>query len=263
MTTRLLATDVQALAADIVDALRPTAERVEIAGSLRRGSETVKDIEIVLLNPTPDYYTLTDTWVAEGMAAKALYGKSGSTRWGWKYRGLSYHDVRFELFTADSLNYGLIWWLRTGPADANHYVMVELKRKRAPFAFTDGYGWAGTRKLSLHSEAQLFALLGMPLIIPQDRNEQVYRQLMSDRWHEWGKPEDFFAPIETGAQAALFEDDGGDIPGAQIQRNGPSEAERRYVAEHYARRYGQTPEFWLGLSPDETAAYLRSTGQWQ
>lgn len=258
---RLAAADVREVAAELQRMVAPTAERVEIAGSLRRGSATVKDVELCVLNPSADFYAMTDGMIAQGVAQKALYGATNSTRWGDRYRGLVFRGVRFELFAADSDNWGYIWWLRTGPGDANQYLVTQIKY-RATFNVHDGYVWHDYRKLGIGSERDWFALLGMPVVVPEHRSVHVYKGFIAGRNHRWGDPADFLI-VEKAEQAELFDDVGGDIPRARVERGGKSEAERRYIAEHYTRRYGETVEFWLrpdAPNPFEYAQAKRGEG---
>jgi len=51
--TRMFATEVaRTVAQKIVEELRPACDRIEIAGSLRRGNPAVHDIDLVLLPKT-------------------------------------------------------------------------------------------------------------------------------------------------------------------------------------------------------------------
>lgn len=148
--------------------------RVEVAGSVRRNKPEVKDIEIVAIfeDGWTDYL---DALVEAGVITKATYGATGSHRWGQKYRGLVFEGTRIEIFAADESNYGYMLWLRTGPGEANEYVMKHLKATSATIAARGGYWWRGDERLDTPEESDVFALLGIDSIEPINRSEAAYR----------------------------------------------------------------------------------------
>lgn len=184
---------VEAFAGMIAD----TCERVEIAGSIRRGRADVKDAEIVAISRKGDLFARLDQMVADG--------EKGQTRWGLAYRGLVYRDLRIEIFGADEHSWGNQFWLRTGPGDGNQFVMKWLIWKRAPLRFQGGFVWHSAnwmqtaagwdapdkQKLSLREESDLFAVLGLPEIEPAMRSDVLYKGLLDvqklpvdfSRWH--------------------------------------------------------------------------------
>jgi DNA polymerase/3'-5' exonuclease PolX len=120
--------------------LRPACERVEVAGSIRRGDKTeVKDAEIVII-PTHAYYVLLESMLANGTIEKAQYGEKGTHRWGDKYKGLMYRGLKIEVFCADAINWGYILWLRTGPGDSNTIAMQVLN-ENTNLRCIHGYVW--------------------------------------------------------------------------------------------------------------------------
>lgn len=181
----------------LADMLRDTCERIEVAGSIRRGKDTVKDAELVAIGRGSDLMDRLDQMVSAGTISKALYGEKGLTRWGAAYRGLVFDGLRVEIFGADGNSWGNQYWLRTGPGDANQFIMKWLIWKRAPLRFQDGHVWSSANwqsvkdgwraadrvKLALREEADFFAVMGMPEIEPGMRSDAVYRQILSNREH--------------------------------------------------------------------------------
>lgn len=163
-------------------ALEPLCTDLAIAGSLRRGKPTVGDIEIVCI---PESGFLTAVYHLADRHAWADYG--GQTRKGEKYMGLSIEGVKVEIFTATPENYGYILWLRTGPGEANTFVMSYLKRVDAPNRPHDGYWWSGDAQLITPDEDSIFHLLGIPFIEPSRRDKDTYYRLFSMENHQWGK----------------------------------------------------------------------------
>lgn len=185
--TRHAAAEVRPLADAMRERLSAYAERAEIGGSLRRGKADVKDIEIVVLNPTPDLYVYTEKLVAGGHAEKAVYS-DGKHRWGMKYRGLLVQGVKVELFCADSDNWGYQFWLRTGPGDANQAMVTALKYRCTAFRVDDGYLWRGEHKLHVADEVTLFKLFGIPFMAPDARTAAAYKLALGRPEHAWGDP---------------------------------------------------------------------------
>lgn len=201
MNDRVEAGWARAQAVDVLDDLRDLCARIELAGSLRRGKAYVKDVEIVALpSHKPTLLARLDTWVATGKVAKAVY-PDGSHRWGEKYRGFVYGGIRFELFTADADNWGYILWLRTGPGDANQYVMQQLIAQQAPYRPSEGYWQADGQRIRTAEEADVFALLNMPVLAPEQRTLDAYaKALMPPHWwaQEWTAVEVEAAPTQQG-----------------------------------------------------------------
>ena len=174
---------------DMADLLASACERLEIAGSIRRGKPAVKDAELVAI-ALPGLLSYIDQLVDNGLIAKALYGDKQLTRWGNKYRGMQYGNMKIELFLADEDNWGYQYWLRTGPGDANTFVMSWLKhRKDAPIYADGGMWWwkrpDGDARLAVRDEVAMFHLLGMEYIEPQHRSEQIYKKMLYRREFAW------------------------------------------------------------------------------
>jgi len=175
---------IKPIVASVWQMIEPHAEKISIAGSLRRGKQKVKDVELVVI-PDDNLLHMMNIWAKKGTIQKAPYGKNGTHRWGSKYRGFIHQGVRFEMFTATPDTWGYILWLRTGPADAGHYVMGHMKRYNAPYRFDNGACWLSekaTQQVSVPEEATLFELLGInEWVSPQNRTVQLYKDKMYRR----------------------------------------------------------------------------------
>lgn len=188
---------------EVIEMLRPLCHKIQVAGSIRRQKPFVKDGEIVALPlDAPALNARLDRLVMENVIRQAHYGSTG-TRWGKKYRGFYYRDIRFELFHADWNNWGYILWLRTGPGEANAHAMSQMQYHKSPYNPKDGYLWFKKRKLRVADEAEMFRLLGMQELPPRQRTLEAYQRLMaSPHWaEEW-----VYAPVhdEAGEQRSLL-----------------------------------------------------------
>lgn len=204
---RLALAEARAIITELVEILRPACERIEIAGSVRRNKPEVKDAEVVII-PTPELLPLTDDLIQFGRAQYALYGDKLTKRWGQNYRGLLFKGMKCELFMTTEDSWGYQYWLRTGPGDANTYIMrwLGLPHIKAPVRFQGGYGWysrnwthngkawvaVDKQRLRIASEEDLFAVLGVPFIPPHERTEMVYKKLTNVREFKWPEYAPYF-----------------------------------------------------------------------
>jgi DNA polymerase/3'-5' exonuclease PolX len=166
------------------------------AGSVRRLSPTVGDIDIVVRpHSLASLWNRIDRMLENGTIRQAIYG-DGKKRWGDTSRGIYFMGMRLELTTADSDNWGYKLWLQTGKGDKNNFFMSQLIKFNSTVRFQDGYGWhvsydkahprfntglgyAKLAKLSIPDEQTLYTLVGMPFIAPQNRVENTYRRYIS------------------------------------------------------------------------------------
>jgi len=153
------------IAQDIVESLRTHCERIEIAGSIRRKKETVKDIEIVAI-PKPYETGLFENGIA-----------SVVNRWE-KVRGelpckytkrILPEGIKLDLFFAEPGNWGLIFAIRTGSAEFSHKVLATTWVRRG-FKSENGFLQMGGVRYEILEENDLFALLDIPFIEPENRN---------------------------------------------------------------------------------------------
>ena len=212
---------------ELADLIRPACDRLEVGGSIRRGAPYVKDAELIAIpnvhNSPHNLHAVLDSLVERGIIQKARYGEKQTTRWGMKYRGLLFQGIKVEIFMADETNWGFVKWLRTGPGQANQYIMSTLIYQRVPLRFIDGDGWyspgnlwhkpkdkwlaADQVQLAIPDEETLFALLGMPYLPPTERSEQRYKALMgNNRAHRWPDFSQFVLKPPTPTHFAFWDD---------------------------------------------------------
>ena len=174
------------IAAELLDALAPACERVEVAGSVRRRVPAPKDIEIVfvprLVRKRVDLFTYadvpaTDEAIAGLVARGVLVWDDETPRNGPKYKRLVHTagGAVVELFAATPENWGLILALRTGPGEFNRLLVT---RRCYGGAMPDGmrmqggYLWQGLERLESPDEETFFAQMGIPCWPPQERSAE-------------------------------------------------------------------------------------------
>ena len=124
----------------MLEALHPSCERAEIAGSIRRGAETVKDIEIVVVptlvrdlfgEPTGEdlLRPAIDAMIAKGSLA---WRTNASDKPGRRFYPLVAvrSGIPIDLFAVLApAQFGVIMAIRTGPAEyAKHLVTICQRR---------------------------------------------------------------------------------------------------------------------------------------
>ncbi len=177
--------DVRPVADELVARLRPACERLEIAGSIRRGRPAVGDIELVAVprfedRERPEQGTLFGAprparkerdnllWDAvDGLGV--TYSKRGPV-----YRQFSWRGVRVDVYTCERGNWGWILFHRTGPGYLRAKIGSMLVDRG--FAAVDGWIW-DARGLSIDrvetpEETDVFRLLGIAEL-PPDRRDQL------------------------------------------------------------------------------------------
>ena len=175
------------LTAELKDACEP--ERFRFAGSLRRLSESVGDIEMVYVprietrpdpedllgNPIPVNLVniILDRWLKEGRMTRRV-GPEGGTAWGEKNK-LAVHTasgIGLDLFATDEKCFFSLLVCRTGPKEFNTRVCVraiELFEKWNPYrGFEDRM--TGALRFQPRSEEELFAHLGWEYLEPHKRS---------------------------------------------------------------------------------------------
>lgn len=174
-------------AGQIVEALRPHCERIEVAGSVRRRRPEVGDLEVVVI-PKPYGVGLFESGL---VAIVNRWPKvKGNLGPGCRYTQRmvplvaplemdlssiagdapkAVGHVKLDLFFAEPRNWGLILAIRTGSADYSHRVLARGWR-RAGYKSWDGILHSSLcDKREVPEEEDLFRLIGIPWIPPEDR----------------------------------------------------------------------------------------------
>lgn len=186
----------QRLANHLVDYMRPVCERIEIAGSIRRKSPQVKDIEIVAI-PTYGDRLREGSLFRETETTNLLFehlrggefirwikpGVSDIVPWpikpfGKYWRGLIQRgsfgapaDVKLDLFLARPENWGVIWTIRTGSEDFSR-TLVTYARDKTPYRVDGGELRDAQGLVPCSEEAYLFSALGLEWIEPRLRRSE-------------------------------------------------------------------------------------------
>lgn len=167
-----------------VSLMAPHCGRCEVAGSVRRLKEEVKDIEIVATPTITKTYT-ADMLFPEPIETNDLFewavrsditwikpGVSGIIPWNIKpegkyWRGLLATGIKLDLFLASYTNFGLIYAIRTGSAEFTQALVTHAKRVGLPCV--DGHLTRDGKPLETPDERDVFDLLGLEYVGPEQR----------------------------------------------------------------------------------------------
>lgn len=185
----------RSLAPRLQAALAAGCERVEIAGSIRRGKADPTDIELVAIAKI-EPVTVTDmfgTAVAVGQTSlleREVLRVVTEGEWAYdeqlKKNGPRQKRLRHlasgvccDLFITDAASWGVIFTIRTGPWDFSKAMVT--RAKRLGLVVDERQLWRehrdGTRDLvPVASEQEFFERLGVPYLEPAARTVAALRQ---------------------------------------------------------------------------------------
>ena len=166
------------LAGKVVDELGSVCERIEIAGSIRRKKPTIGDVEIVCI---PKLVTMTNLLgetitkrEPDDIAARLIVSGFRLLKNGdhFKQAQLADGGVKFDIFITTPECWGVIFTIRTGSADFSHRLVTTRQQGGllpSNLRVKDGRIWHGETALSTPEESDVFAVLGMAWIDPEQR----------------------------------------------------------------------------------------------
>lgn len=184
------------LAVELRDALAPHCERIEIAGSVRRGKPDPHDIELVAIPRVEvtaaerDMFADTEITHAEfnhlddALAHWKAYGeiadrrdKNGRPAWGQRFKRCLYDGVALDIFSVlPPAQFGVIFAIRTGPADFSREIVTSrLQGGYMPVGMQvqDGALWVsggGRALVPTPEEEDFFGALELPVWEPRERS---------------------------------------------------------------------------------------------
>lgn len=180
-----------AAAEDLIEILRSSCQRIEIAGSLRRGKSEVHDLEIVA-EPRYAEQNGGDLWgttvetdlleVGVQLARQTgvlrlrdveIHRKDGSVeigkRDGASYKALEFRGLPVDLFIVrPPADWGVIFTIRTGPADWSHRLVTDCQRflRRVE----GGRLYRSGQYVPCPTERDFFTAIGQPWVEPEQRD---------------------------------------------------------------------------------------------
>jgi DNA polymerase (family 10) len=174
----------------LVAALAPACERVEIAGSIRRGADTVGDIELVaipLLQGRSNILNLAlDELIAQFKIQRRPVYSTDRPAWGERYKKFwliinqRWGIIQVDLFLATPSTWGAIMTIRTGPSDFSRELVTHIKYRTAYRQQDGGLTAKATGKIvATPSEEDYFRMAGMPYLPPTRRTVTELRAVLA------------------------------------------------------------------------------------
>jgi len=178
-----------AVARELCTALAPFAERLVVAGSLRRRKEFVGDVELLYVprvQSVPDGFfdtraeNLADglfaRWLADGVLEQRR-NENGSTMWGPKNKFARHvrSGIPVDLFEANAENWFNYKVCRTGGAENNVRIAAAAQARGWKW---NPYGVGFSREATMmapaeerrmESEREVFEFVGLPYVEPWQR----------------------------------------------------------------------------------------------
>jgi len=161
----------------LVDVLRPGCERIEIAGSLRRGKAEVSDIEIIVI-PKP----LLDLFGEPGKFSQVdailgslpiAYSKRGPKQKQFLVRDSHGDEIQVDLFVqTDPETWGVNYLIRTGDALFSKRMVTPTWQggfMPSGFSVKNARVWCDGEPLPTPQESDVFDLWKMAFVDPRYR----------------------------------------------------------------------------------------------
>lgn len=149
----------QQLATELVEKLQPFAERIEVAGSIRRRQPHPKDIDIILIPKNQGLLA---------MQLKQIFpGKLGL---GGKIIRGHYKAEQVDIYIAARSTWATLLLIRTGSARHNR-MLATMAQRKGWHLHADGRGLfdALGNRVAGNTEESIFETLGLPYKEPEER----------------------------------------------------------------------------------------------
>lgn len=182
--------EARTIAGALVAVLGPACERIEVAGSIRRGRPDVGDIELVAVprrhadqvevgffdaieTEVNELNVLVDTLVLQGTLAP----HPTDPKRGERYAKLQHREsgLQVDLFSARPETFGLILLIRTGPAGYSQRLVTDARRRALHVAGGElhrgalGCGAYRCEVVPTPEERDVFDALRLPFVEPERR----------------------------------------------------------------------------------------------
>lgn len=157
--------------------LSPACERIEIAGSLRRGKPDVGDIELLCIPKPADSVFFADQLdqTLKRLIADRVLDFRLNVNGRWTYGVWNKHlvdvgsGIGVDIFSTTAAKWGMALVVRTGPADFNIGVFSRFRELGMVGHAYGGVTDTDGMEIDCPDEETIFRLLGWPFIAPEER----------------------------------------------------------------------------------------------
>jgi len=144
--------------------LKPYCKKIKIAGSIRRQKPLPNDIEIVCIPDTKQLFKfceIVNRW-------RKIKGEPTG-----KYtQRLLPSGIKLDLFMATFVNWGAILLIRTGDWEFSKKFTGTIMPLHG-LRMKDGLVWRGSEIVPVSDEADMFRLVGLEVINPEQREARI------------------------------------------------------------------------------------------
>ena len=151
--------DAEKLAEQIMEQIWPFCDRLEVAGSIRRKTSEVRDVDFVLI-PKPLLWHRIVTTLQRNMDAKVL-------KHGEKAAQLTIDGINVDLYSATEETWEPLLLIRTGSAEHNIKLSMIARKKGMKLSHK---GLIKDEKIVASTEKEIFDLLGLSYLLPEKRD---------------------------------------------------------------------------------------------
>ena len=151
--------DAEKLAEQIMEQIWPFCDRLEVAGSIRRKTSEVRDVDFVLI-PKPLLWPRIISTLQRKMDAKVL-------KHGEKAAQVTINGINVDLYSATEETWEPLLLIRTGSAEHNIKLSMIARKKRMKLSHK---GLIKGDKIVASTEKEIFNLLDLRYVPPEDRS---------------------------------------------------------------------------------------------
>ena len=146
------------IAEEVIKRLSPYCQRIEVAGSVRRGKPVVADIDFVLIASDP--WNLTHEIMGLGPARLS----------GDKLKRVNYKGVQLDFYFATPETWATLLLIRTGSKE-NNIRLASLAKKKGWHLAASGEGLFNENgeRIAGDSEESIYEALRLPYEAPEER----------------------------------------------------------------------------------------------
>ena len=156
--------EAKTIAQTVKKVLTPYCDRIEIAGSIRRGKPIVHDINIVLIEKPESALIIPPSLLATIVAITLNGGKIKRLHYGDA-------DINIDIYTATPASWSTLLLIRTGSKENNIRLAIAAKRKGWQLkANGDGLFNNHGDRITGDTEQSIYQVLDIPYQKPYDRH---------------------------------------------------------------------------------------------
>ncbi|HEY3250890.1 MAG TPA: hypothetical protein VGK25_07205 [Ignavibacteria bacterium] len=157
------------IADEIINLIGEYCLRIEVAGSTRRGKNSVHDLELVAI--PKNLNVLKNKLGFHLLKTQPANTKNPFMKSGQRYIQFKYNSQQVDLFLANEDNWGLIYLMRTGSAEFSAAMLAKWKKVTAGGYSENGYlHTADGKKVITREEKDFFRLCKMDFVAPEFRS---------------------------------------------------------------------------------------------